>query len=82
MSESEQIVYPVLGECEAYYLGHPDPVTIPRYIKGVRNVTQMIGAGQVEQKGGFAPEGCLNPDIFLAELAKRDIEVKRSEEAL
>ena len=34
---------------------------------------QMIGAGQVEQKGVFAPEGCLNPDIFLAELSKRDI---------
>ena len=178
MSESEQVVYPVLGECEAYYLGHPEPVTIPRYIKGVRNVTQkggclgldeimrafrelgltsdeplqlkggtvrpsevavallgrmpepdpserppaisefmliatgtrdgqpvkltyvtsgkmgpqtgipasivaqMIGAGQVEQKGVFAPEGCINPDIFLAELAKRDIEVKRTEEAL
>jgi hypothetical protein len=30
----------------------------------------------------FAPEGCLNPDIFLAELAKRDIEVKRTEETL
>jgi hypothetical protein len=43
---------------------------------------QMIGAGQVEQKGVFAPEGCLNSDIFLAELAKRDIEVKRGEEAL
>jgi saccharopine dehydrogenase-like NADP-dependent oxidoreductase len=177
MSESEQVTYPVLGECEAYYLGHPEPVTIPRYIEGVRNVTQkggclglddvmrafrelgltseeplqlkgstvrpsevavallgrmpepdpselppaisefmliatgtrggqqikltyvtsgkmgpqtgspasiaaqMIGAGQVQQQGVFAPEGCLDADIFLAELAKRDIEVKRTEEA-
>lgn len=176
MSESEQVTYPVLGECEAYYLGHPEPVTIPRYIKGVRNVTQkggclgldevlrafrelgltseeplqlkgrtvrpsevavallgrmpepdpadmppavsefmliatgtrgdqsvkltyvtsgkmgpqtgipasiaaqMIGADQVDKKGVFAPEGCLNPDIFLAELAKRDIVVNRTEE--
>lgn len=178
MSASEQIQFPVLGECETYYLGHPETVTFPRYIKGVRNVTQkggilglddvlrafrelgltgdeplnikgsdvrpldvaiallgrmpepdpaelppavaevmliatgvkdgkslkltynmtgkmghltgiptsiiakMIGAGQVTQKGVFAPEGCIDPDIFLPELAKRDIEVKFSEEAL
>jgi saccharopine dehydrogenase (NAD+, L-lysine-forming) len=180
MSGTEQVEYPVLGQCEAYYLGHPEPVTIPRYIEGVRNVTQkggvagldnilhmlrelgltsdeplhlkggavvrpsevaiallgrmpepedpsvlppavtemmliaigtragqaikltynmsgkmgpltgipasiaaqMIGAGQVAKKGVFAPEGCLDADVFLAELAKRDIEVKRVEEFL
>ena len=177
MSGSEQVNYPVLGECEAYYLGHPEPVTIPRYIKGLRNVTQkggilgldevlrafrelgltsdeplqlkagsvspsevaaallgrmpdpdpadvpaavsefmliatgkrdgkpvkltynvtgrmgpltgvpasiatqMIGAGHITQKGVFAPEGILDADTFLAELAKRGIEVKRREEA-
>lgn len=177
MSGSERVHYPILGDCEAYYLGHPEPVTIPRYIKGLRNVTQkggilgldevlrafrelgltsdeplqlrngsvrpsevavallgrlpepdpadlppaiselmliatgtraerpvkltyivsgrmgpltgipasvaaqMIADGQISQKGVFAPEGCLNPDVFLAELAKRGIEVKRSEEA-
>lgn len=177
MSGSEQVHFPVLGECEVYYLGHPEPVTIPRYIKGLRNVTQkggvlgldallrafrelgltsdeplelkagsvrpsevavallgrmpdpdpaelppaisefmliasgtrggqpvkltytvsgrmgpltgvpasiaaqMIGAGQMAEKGVFAPEGCLDADVFLAELAKRDIEVKRSEQA-
>lgn len=177
MSGSEQVHFPILGECEVYYLGHPEPVTIPRYIKGLRNVTQkggvlgldealrafrelgltsdeplqlkagavrpsevavallgrmpdpdpaelppavsefmliatgtrdgkpvkltytvsgrmgpltgvpasiaaqMIGAGEVSKKGVFAPEGCLDADVFLAELAKRDIEVKRSEEA-
>ena len=175
MSGSERVTFPVLGECEAYYLGHPEPVTIPRYIKGLRNVTQkggvlgldgllrafrelgltsdeplqlkvgdvrpsdvaaallgrmpdpdpaelppavsefmliatgkrdgkpvkmtyalsgrmgpltgvpasiiaqMIGSGQISGKGVFAPEGCVDPDIFLAELAKRDITVKRSE---
>lgn len=176
MSESERVDFPALGECEVYYLGHPEPVTIPRYIKGLRNVTQkggvlgldellrafrelgltsdeplqlksgsvrpsevavallgrmpdpdpaelppavsefmliasgkrdgqpvkltynlsgpmgpltgvpasiaaqMIGAGQIVQQGVFAPEGCLDADVFLAELAKRDIEVKRREE--
>ncbi|HNP36524.1 MAG TPA: saccharopine dehydrogenase NADP-binding domain-containing protein [Woeseiaceae bacterium] len=177
MSGSERVHFPVLGDCEAYYLGHPEPVTIPRYIKGLRNVTQkggvlgldevlrafrelgltsdeplqlkggavrpsevavallgrmpepdpaelppaiselmliatgtraeqpvrmtyvmsgrmgpltgipasvaaqMIGDGQISQKGVFAPEGCLDPEVFLAELAKRGIEVKRTEEA-
>jgi len=177
MSASEMVDYPVLGECEAYYLGHPEPVTIPRYIEGVRNVTQkggcaglddimrafrelgltsdeplqlkggsvrpsevavallgrmpepqdpsalppavsemmliaqgrrgdqsvritynmtgkmgpltgipasiaaqMVGAGQVPQQGVYAPEGCLDADIFIAELARRDIAVTRREE--
>lgn len=173
MSGSEQVRFPVLGTCEAYYLGHPEPVTIPRYIKGLRNVTQkggvlgldavlrafrelgltsdeplqlkagnvrpsevavallgrmpapddvppavsgfiliasgrrngepveltyvvsgrmgpltgipasivaqMIGSGQVTRPGVFAPEGCLDADLFLAELARRGIEVQRSE---
>jgi saccharopine dehydrogenase-like NADP-dependent oxidoreductase len=43
---------------------------------------QMIGAGQVQQQGVFAPEGCLDADIFIAELAKRDIEVTRAEEII
>ncbi len=27
-----------LGECHVRYVGHPQPLTIPRYIKGVKNV--------------------------------------------
>jgi saccharopine dehydrogenase (NAD+, L-lysine-forming) len=27
-----------LGTCQVRYVGHPQPLTIPRYIKGVRNV--------------------------------------------
>jgi len=42
-------------------------------------VAQMVGSGQISGTGVFAPEGCVDADIFLAELAKRDIEVKRSE---
>lgn len=170
MSGSEQVCYPVLGETEAYFLGHPETVTIPRYIDGVKTVTQkggciglddimrsfrelgltseeplqvkglsvrpcdvavallgrmpmpedpselppaisefilyvdgvrdgkrlhltyvlsgkmgpltgipasitaqMIAAGQVSETGVFPPEGCLNPEIFLGELAQRNI---------
>lgn len=39
LSGSEFIEFPVLGECEAIYVGHPEPVTLPRYIGGVKNVT-------------------------------------------
>jgi saccharopine dehydrogenase (NAD+, L-lysine-forming) len=30
---------PPLGKLEVRYTGHPEPVTLPRYIKGVKNVT-------------------------------------------
>lgn len=57
-------------------IGRMGPLTgIPASI-----AAQMVGGGQIAGRGVFAPEGCLDADVFLAELAKRDIEVKRSEE--
>ena len=35
--EMAQFLEP-LGSCQVRYVGHPQPLTIPRYIKGVRNV--------------------------------------------
>jgi lysine 6-dehydrogenase len=35
--ETAQFLEP-LGSCQVRYVGHPQPLTIPRYIKGVRNV--------------------------------------------
>lgn len=35
--ESERFLEP-LGVCNVRYVGHPQPMTIPRYIKGVKNV--------------------------------------------
>lgn len=35
--EPEQFLEP-LGTCHVRYVGHPQPLTIPRYIKGVKNV--------------------------------------------
>lgn len=34
---SEQFLEP-LGTCHVRYVGHPQPITLPRYIKGVKNV--------------------------------------------
>lgn len=46
-SGDEMVEFPEpLGTCRLRYVGHPQPLTIPRYIKGVRTVTI---------KGGFLP---------------------------
>ena len=37
----------------------------------------MLAQGAVRQKGVFAPEGCLKPDPFLAELAKRRVLIEQ-----
>ena len=40
LSGNEDVQFPdPIGIQNAYYVGHPEPVTIPRYIKGVCNVT-------------------------------------------
>jgi saccharopine dehydrogenase-like NADP-dependent oxidoreductase len=36
----------------------------------------MLARGQVKAKGVFAPEGCLEPEPFFAELAQRDIKIE------
>ncbi len=34
---------------------------------------QMIAAGKVEEKGVLPPEGCIDPNIFITEIVKREI---------
>ncbi len=36
----------------------------------------MLGTDQIAEKGAFAPEGCLDPEAFFAEMAKRDLIVE------
>jgi len=172
--ETAQFLEP-LGTCVVRYVGHPQPITIPRYIKGVKKViikgalipswvdelikeqkdtgflntepvdlkgnkvvpydltlklwqkipenrdngpqssglkvivkgerdgkrvtytadmagrmapgtglpasiaALMMDDGQVAVKGVVAPEGCINPEIFLAELVKRGARIHQSE---
>jgi saccharopine dehydrogenase-like NADP-dependent oxidoreductase len=40
---------------------------------------QMLAEGRIEEKGVFAPEGCIAPQPFLAELCGRGIEIHRLE---
>lgn len=46
--------------------------------------TYMMGRGQIKRYGVFAPEaeGAVDPDAFLQELHRRDIEVESQEEEL
>jgi saccharopine dehydrogenase (NAD+, L-lysine-forming) len=172
--ETEKFLDP-LGECQISYVGHPQPITIPRYIKGVNKVVikgaliplwvdrlikeqketgllskepidvkgtnvipydltlklweaipknrdngpaasglkvivkgerkgklvtytadivgrmapgtglpasiaaLMMDAGEVTVKGVVAPEGCIDPDKFLAELLKRGAKIHQTE---
>jgi Saccharopine dehydrogenase and related proteins len=32
-----------IGKAETYYVGHPEPITIPRYLKNIKNVTLRGG---------------------------------------
>ena len=47
-SGAEEVEFlPPVGKCEVYYVGHPEPITLPRYIKkGLRTMTV---------KGGWLP---------------------------
>ncbi len=47
-SGREEVLYPEpIGKAYSYYTGHPEPVTIPRYLKGLDTV---------EVKGGLIPD--------------------------
>jgi hypothetical protein len=35
----------------------------------------MIGQGKIKAKGVLAPEGCVDPDLFLSELGRRGVKV-------
>jgi saccharopine dehydrogenase-like NADP-dependent oxidoreductase len=37
----------------------------------------MLARGEVEAKGVYAPEGCLEPEPFFAELARRQILIEQ-----
>ena len=39
----------------------------------------MMDAGKVTVKGVVAPEGCIDPDMFLSELLKRGARIHQTE---
>ena len=46
-SEGERLEFPQpLGEVQVFHVGHPEPVTIPRFIEGVQTVTLKGGLSE------------------------------------
>ena len=173
LSGVEEVEFPEpIGKVKAYYVGHPEPITLPQYIDGVRNVrlrgyllpdemqnitklmidldlvnsnqkiqslsvaiqpllpmfsmigkkktlplsairvdvtgikdnsfkhygwtaidsmerltgippavtALMVARGEIKAAGVFPAEGVIEPDSFIAELAKRDIEIEEIQE--
>lgn len=57
---------PVLGGHYIFYKNIAIPLSIG---------AQMIARGDVAHRGVVPPETALNPDVFIAELARRKIEI-------
>lgn len=46
-TEREMVGFPTpIDELRLYHLGHPEPITLPRYLKGVKNVTFKGGLAE------------------------------------
>lgn len=45
-SESRTVEFPQFGAIKLWNMGHAEPVTVPRYLKGVREVSFFMGYGK------------------------------------
>ncbi len=65
------------------YLGNKKQHLVYQAADSMKNLTSvplaigalMLGSGKITRKGVFAPEAAINPDYFISQLAKRNIEV-------
>lgn len=62
-----------VGKFEVAQVGHPEPVTIPRYLKGVRSVTNYGGIWPEK----FAVIAALFKELGIASLTEIDVKGKR-----
>ena len=58
-SGKEIVEFPGCGTTECSYVGHPEPVTLPRFIRGVKTVTN---------RGAVLPEWVWQNELRLAEM--------------
>jgi saccharopine dehydrogenase (NAD+, L-lysine-forming) len=49
LTDSEIVVFPEIGETEVYYVGHPEPVTLPLHIKGLKECTCKGGVPGLDE---------------------------------
>ena len=43
----------------------------------IQHTAGMLARGESKLEGVYAPEGCLEPTPFFAELGKRDIQIEK-----
>lgn len=68
-SGRETVLFPPpVGQVNCYHLGHPEPVTLPRFLPGVRTVTL---------KGGLSEQPLNELGIWLARLRLTDTPAKK-----
>jgi saccharopine dehydrogenase-like NADP-dependent oxidoreductase len=68
-SSKEVVLFPPpVGRVNCYHLGHPEPVTLPRFLSGVRTVTL---------KGGLSEQPLNELAIWLARLRLTDTPAKK-----
>jgi saccharopine dehydrogenase-like NADP-dependent oxidoreductase len=68
-SGKEVVLFPPpVGRVNCYHLGHPEPVTLPRFLPGVKTVTL---------KGGLSEQPLNNLAIWLARLKLTDTPAKK-----
>ena len=81
-----------VGKCEVYYFGHPEPITMPRYIQGVKTVvnkganlptwlnelfTTFINLGLVSSEPVRIGDSEVIPTDFLTTVLKRSEYLKK-----
>jgi len=72
LADSEEVAFPN-GKGKFYYIGHAEPVTLPRYIKGLRGACNLCGVG---------PEACIDPMPFFRRYAEHWATPPASEEEI
>jgi lysine 6-dehydrogenase len=79
LTGSEMAVFPEIGETEVYYVGHPEPVTLPLYIKGLKNCTCKGGVPGLDEElkifSALGLTGAKGIDIRGNKIAPKDIAV-------
>lgn len=69
-TDKEVILFPPpVGRVNCYHLGHPEPVTLPRFLPGLRTVTL---------KGGLSEQPLNDLAIWLARLRLTDTRAKKN----
>ncbi|MFO7997005.1 MAG: saccharopine dehydrogenase NADP-binding domain-containing protein [Dehalococcoidia bacterium] len=83
------------GKCPVYYLGHPEPITMPRYFKGVKTVVnkgcflplwvnelvfELIDRGFADKEPVTVNGNSIAPEDFIVQVMQTGISFKKQVE--